>query len=182
MSNLQTFNSSGPPSTQQELRIAFVEAGTAGIARITAEEVAIGANAPPTQAGIVAAAERVTARDRFFVRGTADVVLTANDCGKVLLAVKTSGNQTFTLPAAQVSGLEFTFILGNTGTQLLINPVGTDVISLKASEGGANVTTVSPLGVKNTTATHVLNDHVTLVSDGVGTWWATSESGTWASQ
>jgi hypothetical protein len=80
------------------------------------------------------------------------------------------------------NGLIYTFILGNVGTQLFINPIGSDVISCKASEGGANVLTSAGVGIKNTTATHILGDRIQLVSNGVDTWIAIEQSGTWATQ
>lgn len=122
------------------------------------------------------------------VSKTADYTVLEGDSNVVFLANKTSGNHTFTLPpaatvGAQVrNGLVYTFILGNTGTQLFINPSGTDTITCKASEGGANVTTSAGVGIKNTTATHILADRITLVSNGTSQWIAIEQSGTWASQ
>jgi len=119
---------------------------------------------------------------------TADYTVLEGDSNVVFLANKGSGSHTFTLPAAATAGyqnrngLVYTFVLANTGTQLLITPVGNDKISCKASEGGANVTTSAGVGIKNTTATHILGDRITLVSNGVDTWIAIEQSGTWASQ
>ena len=118
----------------------------------------------------------------------ADYTLLEGDSDGVFLANRTSGNQTFTLPKAGTvnnlnrNGLRYTFILGNTGTQLLITPQSGDKIECKASEGGASVLTSAGTGIKNTTATHVLGDRITLVSNGVDTWIAEDQSGTWATQ
>jgi hypothetical protein len=122
------------------------------------------------------------------VSKTADYTILEGDTNVVFLANKTSGNHTFTLPSAGTvgfnnrNGLIYTFILGNVGTQLFINPVGNDKISCKASEGGANVLTSAGVGIKNTTATHILGDRIQLVSNGVDTWIAIEQSGTWATQ
>jgi len=122
------------------------------------------------------------------VSKTADYTVLEGDSNVVFLANKSSGNHTFTLPPAATAGnlnrngLVYTFVLANTGTQLFVTPVGTDKISCKASEGGANVTTSAGVGVKNTTATHILGDRITLVSNGVDTWIAIEQSGTWATQ
>jgi hypothetical protein len=122
------------------------------------------------------------------VSKTADYTIVEGDSNVVFLSNKTSGNHTFTLPKAGTvgynnrNGLIYTFILGNVGTQLFINPIGSDVISCKASEGGANVLTSAGVGIKNTTATHILGDRIQLVSNGVDTWIAIEQSGTWATQ
>lgn len=122
------------------------------------------------------------------VSKTADYTILEGDSNVVFLSNKTSGNHTFTLPPAATvgplyrNGLVYTFILGNVGTQLFINPVGNDKISCKASEGGANVLTSAGVGIKNTTATHVLGDRICLVSNGVDTWIAIEQSGTFATQ
>lgn len=122
------------------------------------------------------------------VSKTADYTVLEGDSNVVFLANKSSGSHTFTLPPAGTSGplyrngLVYTFVLGNTGTQLLVTPAGTDKIVMKVSEGGASLAPAGGTGVKNTTATHVLGDRLTLVSNGVDTWIAIEQSGTWASQ
>jgi len=183
MANTQVFSTSGPPSTQQEFRQAFIE-GQAGISRPTIEEVALGSGSPSAQSGIVAAAGRITAPERPVVitSATTPPTLTPALVGQVAICTKSSGNQTFTLPPAQTYGLPYTFVCANAGGEILVNPVGTDTISIKASEGGASVITAAGVGIKNTAATNVVGDHVTLISDGVSQWVMIAQSGTWASQ
>ncbi len=125
-----------------------------------------------------------TGNRRAVTSGTTvgPTALTAAQSGLVNIATAASGNQTWTLPSAATAGLIYTFICGNAGGEILVNPITAQTISIKASEGGANVTTAGGTGIKNTAATNVLNDQVTLVSDGVTGWWMIAQSGTWASQ
>jgi hypothetical protein len=122
------------------------------------------------------------------VSDTADRTVLEGDSNVIFLSNKTSGNHTYTLPKAGTvgqlnrNGLVYTFVLGNTGTQLFITPQSGDKISCKASEGGANVLTSAGVGIKNTSGTHVLGDRMTLVSNSTDTWIAVEQSGTWASQ
>lgn len=112
---------------------------------------------------------------------TADTATyTDADSGKIVIATKGSATQTFTLPAA-AAGLEFTFVCGHASGEILIDQAGSEVINCKASEGGAAVATAAGTGIKNTAATNVLGDSITLVSDGTS-WYATNQSGIWASQ
>lgn len=119
---------------------------------------------------------------------TADYTVLEGDSNGVFLAAKTSGSHTFTLPKAGTvnllnrNGLTYSFVLADVNTQLLITPIGSDKITMKVSEGGAALSPAGGTGVKNTTATHVLGDRVTLVSNGTDTWFALEQSGTWASQ
>jgi hypothetical protein len=122
------------------------------------------------------------------VSKTADYTILEGDSNVIFLSAKTSGSHTFTLPSALTAGLlnrnglVYTFVLANVNTQLLVTPAGSDKIVMKVSEGGASLAPAGGTGVKNTTATHVLGDRVTLVSNGVDTWFGIEQSGTWASQ
>lgn len=117
---------------------------------------------------------------------TADTgVLTSAMSPRVTIATKSSATQVFTLPiAAELAGMYFTFICGNASGEILVNPGnGTDVFSIKATgDQGANIITAAGVGIKNTAATNVLNDLMTVMSDGVSKWWMIEESGIWASQ
>lgn len=48
--------------------------------------------------------------------------------------------------------------------------------------GTTTAATAASTGIKNTAATNVVGDFVTLVSDGVTTWYMTSVAGVWASR
>jgi hypothetical protein len=113
---------------------------------------------------------------------TGDKTVTAAMSGRVFQATKSSATQTFTLPAATTAGLTYTFICGHASGEILINGGTGYAFSIKASEGGASVVTADNTGIKNTAASNVVGDHITLVSDGVKTWHAIAQSGTWASQ
>jgi hypothetical protein len=173
------------PSTNAFARLAFIETGQSGVFRATFEVVGGDQTAPSQQASIAAAVSRLAQADRplqINTSTTPTVQPSATNNGLISIGTKASGNQTYTLPAAQTAGFIFTFVCGSAAGELLVNPVGTDTISIKASEGGASVVTAAGVGIKNTAATNVLNDHITLVSDGVSQWWTIAESGIWASQ
>lgn len=116
------------------------------------------------------------------VTTAASATYTSADSNKITICTKSSATQTFTLPSAATAGLTYTFICGHASGEILINPVGTDVFNIKASEGGAAVLTTTPNGIKNTAATNVVGDSITVVSDGVGAWYGIRQSGTWATQ
>jgi hypothetical protein len=114
--------------------------------------------------------------------GTGDT-LTAAESGKTMIATKASATQTFVLPSAATAGLYFTFICGSASGEILIDPAGSENITTKATnDAGASVAPAGGTGIKNTAATNVLNDYLTLVSDGVDTWYTVAQSGIWASQ
>jgi hypothetical protein len=108
------------------------------------------------------------------------LTLTAEDSGRIVFATKTSATQTFTLPAV-AAGLNFTFCAQSAAGEMLINPTGSVVINTKAANAGAAVATAAGTGIKNTAATNVVGDFVTLVCDGTA-WWTTNISGIFASQ
>jgi len=173
------------PSTNAFIRVAFIETGQSGVFRPTFEVVGFDAVGPALQASILAAASRLAAADRplqINTSTTPTVQPSATNNGLISIGTKASGNQTYTLPAAQVAGLIFTFVCGSAAGEILVNPVGTDTISIQATNGGASVVTAAGIGIKNTAATNVLNDRVTLVSDGVSQWWAIEQAGIWATQ
>ena len=114
---------------------------------------------------------------------TASTTLTAAESGQVLIATKASATQTYVLPSAATGGVTFTFVCGNVGGEILIDPAGSETILVKAAnDAGASVAPAGGTGIKNTAATNVLNDYVTLVSDGVSKWYTIAQSGIWASQ
>lgn len=112
----------------------------------------------------------------------ATVSVPAGTSPRIHVATATTGTQTFTLPKASLSGQLFGFIANDAGAEILVSPTSGDSILMKASEGGAVLNPAAGTGVKNTAATNVVGDRVILLSDGVSTWYAIEQSGTWASQ
>jgi len=114
----------------------------------------------------------------------ATATLTEADSGKVTIATLSSGTQTFTLPAAARVGQRFTFVCGHASGEILISVATGDNIVGKTDGGsaGTGIATATSTGIKNTAATNVVGDFVTLVSDGVTTWYMTSVAGVWASR
>jgi hypothetical protein len=111
----------------------------------------------------------------------ATVAITAAVNNKVFIATKASATQTFTLPAASTAGLQYTFICGNAGGEIKILGSAGDTINCKAANAGASVSVAADTGIKNTAATNVLGDTITLVSDGVTNWYGIAQSGIFAS-
>ena len=113
----------------------------------------------------------------------ATTTLTAADSGQIVKATKASATQTFTLPVATAKGATFTFICGHASGEVLIDPAGTDKIKCKATnDAGASVAPAGGTGIKNTAATNIIGDYITLVADGVDQWDCVAQSGIWASQ
>jgi type IV secretory pathway ATPase VirB11/archaellum biosynthesis ATPase len=79
--------------------------------------------------------------------------------------------------------LTFTFRATSAGSEILINPVAAQTISLKATvDAGASIVTAGGTGIKNTAATNVVGDFITLIADGGTEWHMIGQSGIWASQ
>jgi hypothetical protein len=111
----------------------------------------------------------------------ATVAITAAVNNKVFIATKASLTQTFTLPAASTAGLQYTFICGDDGGELRILGSAGDTIKLKTAAGGTLLSIAANTGIKNTAATNIVGDTITLVSDGVTFWYAVSQNGIFAS-
>ena len=111
----------------------------------------------------------------------ATVAVSAAINGKVFIATKASATQTFTLPAASTAGLQYTFICGDAGGELKILGSAGDTIKLKTAAGGTLLSIAADTGIKNTAATNIVGDTITLVSDGVTFWYAVSQNGIFAS-
>ena len=117
----------------------------------------------------------------IYAADDATIAVSAAVNNKVFIATKASATQTFTLPAASYTGLQYTFICGNVGGEIkILGSVG-DTINCKAANAGASVSVAANTGIKNTAATNVLGDTITLVSDGISTWYGIAQSGIFAS-
>jgi hypothetical protein len=186
MANNEFYVPVGGPGGNALLRVALIESGQPGLFRATFEEVGINDTHPALAASLAAAVQRLAQADRAFIISAATTPTqqpSAANSGAVFLSTKASGNQTYTLPSAVTPGLVFTFLTGSAAGEVLINPVGTDTLTIKATvDQGASIVTVTPLGIKNTAATNVVGDLITLISDGISNWWMIGQSGIWATQ
>lgn len=117
------------------------------------------------------------------VVASGDTTVTVAMSGRMFIATAASGTQTFTLPnAGTTQGYEYEFVCGHASGEVLITPNAGDKIVCKATVDGAVVAPAAGTGVKNTAATNIIGDHLRLKFDGVDTWYAISQAGTWASQ
>ena len=108
--------------------------------------------------------------------------LTTSDSGYVYIAAKDSATQTFTLPSASRAGLHYTFVCGNAGGEMKIVGPSSDTIKvLTAGASGTSLVVAANTGIKNTAATNVVGDNITLVSDGTQIWYGISQNGIFAS-
>lgn len=120
----------------------------------------------------------------YAVAAASARTLTVAESGKRIIQA-TAGTPTYTLPAVGPlsRGCEFTFVCANVAGEILITPPGTGLIKTKAAnDAGASVAPAAGTGIKNTSATNVLGDYITLVFDGLLTWYTVAQSGIWASQ
>ena len=123
------------------------------------------------------------ARLNALITTDATIDVTAAQSGRTFIASKTSATQTFDLPAATNAGAVYTFKCGHADGEILIDPDGTDDIQCKATNSaGANVVNTDGTGLKNTAASNLLGDYLTIVADGSGKWYTVAQSGIWASQ
>jgi hypothetical protein len=121
---------------------------------------------------------------RIFSDTTATITVAASDSGKVYIAKRSSSTQTFTLPSASTAGLTYTFINGHVDGMIYIKGQSGDTINCKSNADGTDRVSVSvaaTTGLRNNAATNVLGDNITLVSDGISTWWMTAQSGIFSS-
>lgn len=179
----------GPGPSQALLRFVLIETiEDSGVFNISFEQASLdSATYPSQESGLTAGASRISGAGNSASSSSTDAVPTVQptvaNTGTVFLSARGSTTQTYTLPAASTNGLRYTFVCKNISTEILINPSGTDTIALKATvDQGASVVTAAGVGCKNTAATNVLGDLITLVSDGVSQWNMVGQSGIWASQ
>ena len=126
----------------------------------------------------------VTGNQTPSITTAAAVTVTTADANRSFIGTLDSGTQTFTLPlASTMPGAKVRFECGHADGEILINPNAADQISIKGLvDHSTSVKPAAGTGVKNTAATNVLGDHVTLESDGVLTWRECAGAGIWASQ
>lgn len=112
------------------------------------------------------------------------VTVAATDSGQVYIQTLASGTQTYTLPLASTApGCKVTFICQHAGSEILVNPNAADQISIKGLvDHSTSVKPAAGTGVKNTASGNVIGDHLTLICDGVNTWYEIAGAGIWASQ
>lgn len=106
----------------------------------------------------------------------ATVVLLASQSGGVFINASTSGSPSWTLPANAASGVNFTFICGNTTAGFTVTSAS-QVIHFKTSASGTVLTSTTTL--TNTQGTAIVGDTISIVSDGTA-WWMTAISGIFA--
>lgn len=111
-------------------------------------------------------------------RSTVDTTLVAENSGGVYIASKTSGTQTFSLPAASAGeGIVFSFVNGGLGTEMRIAPVAGNTIVGVRDANGLNITLAAGQAVKNPVLARQVGDVITLISDGVSRWYARNTAG-----
>lgn len=109
--------------------------------------------------------------------------VSASESGKTFVQTRSSTTVTYTLPAAE-AGLEYTFICGHANSEILITPATGDAIVTKihAAQDGTALAPAAGTGIKNTAATNVAGDAITLVCLDGTTWYGKAIVGLWASQ
>ena len=127
-----------------------------------------------TQYGAVKNTEAQTAETK---------TVTVAESGSVFVQTRSSTTVTYTLPAA-APGLEYTFVCGNASSEILITPASGDAIVTKihAAQDGTALAPAAGTGIKNTAATNVAGDFITLVALDTTTWYGIGMAGLWASQ
>lgn len=106
----------------------------------------------------------------------ATVLLTTAQSGQAFINIATSASPSWTLPASAGSGVNFTFICGNTTAGFTVTSAS-QVIHFKTSASGTVLTSTTTL--TNTQATAIVGDFISIISDGTA-WWMTGISGIFA--
>ncbi len=109
--------------------------------------------------------------------------ITAAESGKTFVQTRSSTTVTYTLPAA-AAGLTYTFVCGHADSEILITPATGDAIVTKihAAQDGTALAPAAGTGIKNTAATNVAGDSITLTALDGTTWYGSAIVGLWASQ
>lgn len=110
--------------------------------------------------------------------------LVASDCGAVIVSMLGSGTQVYTLPAVGNLGCSFTFITGSAAgeVQFKTPAVLTCVITHMPTTSSTAIVTDTSCegGIKNTAASNVVADSITIVSDGTQWLGVGLATGIWA--
>jgi hypothetical protein len=133
--------------------------------------------------GLVSFESAVTAPVAVAATSGATKTVAVEESGSVFVQTASSGTTAYTLPAA-APGLKYTFVCGNAGGEILINVATGDAIVTKihAAQDGTALAPAAGTGIKNTAATNVAGDSITLVALNDTTWYGISLIGLWASQ
>ena len=109
--------------------------------------------------------------------------VSAAESGTVFVNTQGASTTTFTLPSA-AAGLTYTFVESNASGEILITPATGDAIVTKihAAQDGTALAPAAGTGIKNTAATNVAGDCITLVALDTTTWYGVGMTGLWASQ
>lgn len=109
--------------------------------------------------------------------------VTAAESGKVFVQTRSSTTVTYTLPAA-AAGLTYTFVCGHADSEIKITPATGDAIVTKihSAQDGTALAPAAGTGIKNTAATNVAGDAITVTALDGTSWYGTSIVGLWASQ
>ena len=134
-----------------------------------------------TSGGLAITAGAVTGlKNNPFIDAAGNDTLTVARSGEVIIANE-AATQSYALPAATNAGVTFTFVCGNAGGQIELNPDGADTVSLLTDDSGTAITSTATTGtVLNTAATNVAGDTLTIVADGVSRWYMISQNGIWS--
>ncbi len=127
-------------------------------------------------AEVFSGATSITSKTTNSALVGATVVLTTSQSGQAFINIATSGSPSWTLPASAASGINFTFICGNTTAGFTVTSAS-QVIHFKTSASGTVLTSTTTL--TNTQATAIVGDFISIISDGTA-WWMTGISGIFA--
>ena len=112
---------------------------------------------------------------RLSDEDTYQLTVEQGQVGFTYIGTKGSATQVISLPPPTTKGLRFDFVCGHADGEINVNP-GAATYKIQ----GSAIAVAATKDLKNTAATNVLGDSVSLVSDGVDTWWMTAIQGTWA--
>ena len=121
----------------------------------------------------------------FPVEAVTDATRTvlAAESGTIFVQTRSSTTCIFTLPTP-AAGLTYTFVCGHASSEILFTPgTGKAIITkIHSAQDGTGLAPAAGTGIKNTAATNVIGDSITLVALNTTTWYGTSIIGLWASR
>lgn len=145
--------------------------GTPATARTN---LGLGSTDVPTFAGLLTSnlATKAAAYTVAFATDANGIIQDSTDNAVITLPDITAGSKGFTITVQNVAA--------NGGALISVSPDATDKI--KGSVGSVQFSGTANKDAQNTKATAKLGDFITLVSDGVDTWWVQGGQGVWASE